>query len=977
MNLGINLSGARYGLLADFSSIDYFAARGFSTIRLPLDWELLQPKLNGPLEASLMTQVHAFVSYAEARGMDVIIDLHNYGSYAGHLIGTAQTPVKAFADFWGRMAAEFKNDANVSFGLMNEPQLASAGAWLPAVNAAVSAIRAAGATSQEILVSGTYWDGAHNWTQTDNASVLGTKGAIVDPSDNIVFEVHQYLDDTSGKHEWVVSETIGVERLTAITEWARETGSRLYLGEFGVANNPTALIALGNMLNFLAANSDVWVGAAYWAAGKGWQDYMYSVEPNHGILDMPQMAVLAQHTDTRTVAKTLPDGLVEVLTFVGDSSSASIRDVVAADGRLLSRTLFDPEARVTRSVEVRSDQTLKLSIHSVPGSAPDIVEIYTPTDEIVSRTTFNTDGSKLLQFFGENEWQTVRSETYTADGRLAEVFIKNPDGTLVVQHYANDIISSVETFDAGWNFISRSSYDAAGRLTRTQSVDDSGHNVVTEYGSAGTVPTTAYVYDTSWKLIGTRSYDAEGLLLLERTKLAGGGEQVDSYQGGRITQTELFDRAGALVSRTVRDSDGTRTVSSFENGVIETLEVVASSGQILARTCYDDSGLVSTVERTAEDGTRLLETYRSGTASLATSEAYAADGRLVSRTTYDVEGRVSEVLTESSDGTHTVAKYAAGATTPSTLDVFDASWAIVSRTHFDPDGDVTAIDRIDASGRHLVDSFEPGSRSPIRSEIYDASWNLVSRTTFDGEGRVVETLQEGTDGTHTVARFTAGAEHPSTVDVFSPDWSILSRAHYDQNGAFIAIDRIDPSGRHLVDSFEPGSASPIRSEVYDASWNLLSRITYDSDGRITTVQHDKADGGHLIARYDADGDLQYLDTFAPNWAMLARATFLDDGSLQAVDHIGADGSHRVDTFRGGSEQAYRSEFYDPQWRFIEGRGFADGGGPTSELAAEAWNFAESGGPGGSVVPAPAWTDDTLSASASSDHFPVSGWLLAG
>ena len=61
---------------------------------------------------------------------------------------------------------------------------------------------------------------------------------------NFAFEVHQYLDaDGSGTHPGAVSATIGVERLTAITQWAEATGNRLFLGEVGVTTDQTSLTA--------------------------------------------------------------------------------------------------------------------------------------------------------------------------------------------------------------------------------------------------------------------------------------------------------------------------------------------------------------------------------------------------------------------------------------------------------------------------------------------------------------------------------------------------------------------------------------------------------------------------------------------------------------------------------------------------------------------------------------------------------------
>jgi len=67
---------------------------------------------------------------------------------------------------------------NVIFGLMNEPHEQSASEWLVGANAAIEAIRNAGAR-QLILVPGSYWTGAHSWTKTDNGKVMA---GVVDPT---------------------------------------------------------------------------------------------------------------------------------------------------------------------------------------------------------------------------------------------------------------------------------------------------------------------------------------------------------------------------------------------------------------------------------------------------------------------------------------------------------------------------------------------------------------------------------------------------------------------------------------------------------------------------------------------------------------------------------------------------------------------------------------------------------------------------
>ena len=308
--LGVNLAGAEFapqdlGGAAGYAyvyptcaEIDYFAAKGMNVIRLPFLWERVQPVQGEPLDAKQLSLLDGIVSYATARGVKVVLDVHNYGFGYGNLIGSTETPNAAFADLWGRLASHFAGNDDVLFGLMNEPHQQSAAQWVESANAAIAAIRATGAT-QQILVPGTYWSGAHSWVSSDNDTVLAPW--IVDPGRNFAFEVHQYLDaDSSGTQSGAVSAQIGVERLTAITQWAEATGNRLFLGEFGAGRDETSLATLSNMMDYVKAHS-VWQGATYWAAGPWWGDYMFSVEPvglgSPTVTDRPQMDVLENFLD--------------------------------------------------------------------------------------------------------------------------------------------------------------------------------------------------------------------------------------------------------------------------------------------------------------------------------------------------------------------------------------------------------------------------------------------------------------------------------------------------------------------------------------------------------------------------------------------------------------------------------------------------------------------------------------------------------
>src|SRR6185312_1154459 len=137
---------------------------------------------------------------------------------------------------------------------------------------------------------------------------------------NFAFEVHQYLDaDGSGTHAGVVSAEIGVERLTAITQWAEATSNHLFLGEVGVATDQTSLTALDRMLSYMHQHADVWQGVTYWAGGPWWGDYMFSIEPQNGI-DKPQMAILMARGDTAAVS--IPENTSAVTTVTATDPDA-------------------------------------------------------------------------------------------------------------------------------------------------------------------------------------------------------------------------------------------------------------------------------------------------------------------------------------------------------------------------------------------------------------------------------------------------------------------------------------------------------------------------------------------------------------------------------------------------------------------------------------------------------------------------------
>jgi endoglucanase len=220
------------------------------------------------------------------------LDPQNFARYYGQTIGSANVPNSVFADFWGRLSAKYASNSKVMFNLVNEPHDISTEQWVAAANAAIAAIRAAGANNV-IVVPGNGWTGAHSWTD----SYYGTPNSvamlkIVDPKDNSLFEVHQYLDsDSGGANGSCVSTTIGSERMTAFVQWLRDNKKKGILGEFAAGDNATCKAAITDMLNYIYESSDVMTGWHWWGGGPWWGEYDFTLEPKNGV-DRPQMAWL-------------------------------------------------------------------------------------------------------------------------------------------------------------------------------------------------------------------------------------------------------------------------------------------------------------------------------------------------------------------------------------------------------------------------------------------------------------------------------------------------------------------------------------------------------------------------------------------------------------------------------------------------------------------------------------------------------------
>jgi endoglucanase len=245
---------------------------GMNTVRLPFQWERLQPALNADFDTGYLAKMKATAAALRSRGSNVLLDVHNYAYYKvdgrgtaapGQLIGSPEVPITAFADFWRRMAVEFGAQSQSSpyiFGLMNEPHDIDTKVWISAAQAAVDAIRTQGAKNL-IFVPGSSWTTAADFSWDDNATLLQS---VTDPIDNFAIEVHQYYDGPC-------TTTGYVDLLSVFENWARTNHRVAFLGEMGlsISGGDTCLQAFANLVDHLQATAagtanGVWVGYTFW-----------------------------------------------------------------------------------------------------------------------------------------------------------------------------------------------------------------------------------------------------------------------------------------------------------------------------------------------------------------------------------------------------------------------------------------------------------------------------------------------------------------------------------------------------------------------------------------------------------------------------------------------------------------------------------------------------------------------------------------
>ncbi|KAI9809522.1 MAG: hypothetical protein M1827_006828 [Pycnora praestabilis] len=275
------------GQIAHFVNDDHL-----NLFRLNVGWQfLVNGQLESPLNPGNLAKYDALVQACLKTGASCIIDIHNYARWNGAIIGQGGPTNAQFASLWSQIATKYASEAFIVFGIMNEPHnIPNMNLWANSVQAAVTAIRSAGAISQKILLPGNgYFYPTHIGQCERSSSILtferlsytaagsfvsGGSGAalsnVTNPdgsTTNLIFDVHQYLDlDSSGTTSECVTDHVS-DAFSPLATWLRANKRQALLSEIGGGNTQSCVTKLCSTLDYLNANSDVYLGYTGWAAG--------------------------------------------------------------------------------------------------------------------------------------------------------------------------------------------------------------------------------------------------------------------------------------------------------------------------------------------------------------------------------------------------------------------------------------------------------------------------------------------------------------------------------------------------------------------------------------------------------------------------------------------------------------------------------------------------------------------------------------
>lgn len=313
---GMNQSGAvgNFGKNFNFATSaagqTYYAGRGFNIVRLPFDWAQLQQNLctgDTTLNATWLAILDADVNTITASGMDVMLDMHNFGGYNYSFINTCASPPDNgnftsattstyYVNFWTQLGAHYASNPKVIFDLMNEPAGTAAMTQAAVYQTTINGIRGAGFVGYISTEFGPSFAGCFDVVANAGPAHL----TLTDPQNKLMLQCHFYMqacgNDTCGDY---ASQGASLANLGPATTYAAANSIKLFWGEFNMGYTPSMYAEAKVAFDLLAANPSVWIGWTEFGAGPAWpENYVGLIEPRSyptPYVDRPQMRFLSTY----------------------------------------------------------------------------------------------------------------------------------------------------------------------------------------------------------------------------------------------------------------------------------------------------------------------------------------------------------------------------------------------------------------------------------------------------------------------------------------------------------------------------------------------------------------------------------------------------------------------------------------------------------------------------------------------------------
>ncbi|KAI6778374.1 Endoglucanase EG-II [Emericellopsis cladophorae] len=251
-----------------------------NTFRLPVPWQyLVNDQLGAKMDETNFNNYNKLMKACLDTGSYCMIDIHNFARWNGGIVGQGGPDDEDFVDIWAQLAKKYANNDKVMFGIMNEPHDLDIVRWAQTCQKVVTGIRKAGAESQIILLPGTNFASAETFVSSGSARLLAKISNPDGSKDGLILDLHKYLDiNNSGTH--VECTTDNVAGFKTIGDWLRKNKRQAIISETGASLDPTCIEKFCTQNEYIAKNTDVFIGFVGWGAGSFGFRYVMSLTPS-------------------------------------------------------------------------------------------------------------------------------------------------------------------------------------------------------------------------------------------------------------------------------------------------------------------------------------------------------------------------------------------------------------------------------------------------------------------------------------------------------------------------------------------------------------------------------------------------------------------------------------------------------------------------------------------------------------------------